>query len=106
MLTGSWTSFEEVEESLTLAELNKVVEGIRDQEDRYIRSFAAIMGVEMGEAEKKNEQETAKDRIQRRLREKRGESPAEAQFKDAKRRAKEQGFSLGLGYKEVSENNN
>lgn len=107
-MTGAWKNVAELEDSITLGELNKIVEGIREQEERYIRSFAVIMGVELNDEpeEKKEQPKTAKDRIRDNLRKKRGEGSTTASLEEAKREAHELGFNLGLGYQEVKDNNN
>lgn len=63
------------------------------------------MGAELKD-EPEEEEETAKDRIMRNVRERRGENAATQSIRDAEQKAKEQGFSLGLGYEEVNNNQN
>lgn len=44
---GSWKSLDEMEECLTLPELNALVDGARRQEERRNRFMAAIQGIEL-----------------------------------------------------------
>lgn len=105
MMTGSWKNFEELEEQLTLKELNKIVEAMREQEERYIRSIAIIMGAEIDDKEQEEEsQQTARDRIKENIRKKRGESDADAPIKNADRELGRFGARTGLGYEEVRDN--
>lgn len=62
---GRWSNIEELEESLTLEELELIVKASREKEYRLMRFYAAFKGVDLEEDEKK-EREEAFERAQRR----------------------------------------
>ena len=48
---GSWNSLTEMEECLTLQELNILVEGARAKEERQNKFMAAIQGIDLDEGD-------------------------------------------------------
>ena len=48
---GNWKSLIEMEECLTLQELNALVEGAQKKEERHNRFMAAVQGIDLGEEE-------------------------------------------------------
>lgn len=52
MLIGKWRNFEELENDLTMPELQEILEAKIDYDDNQRRFFAAIQGVDLGEQEK------------------------------------------------------
>jgi hypothetical protein len=61
MLTGNWTNFEELENNLTLTELEFMVMASRKKEHRHNKFIAAMKGVDIGEYDKQEEKETVED---------------------------------------------
>jgi hypothetical protein len=55
-LLGHWKNFDELESSLSIDELNALLKASRDKEEREMKFFAAINGVELDE-----NQETPQD---------------------------------------------
>jgi hypothetical protein len=75
-LLGHWKNFEELEENLSIDELNALVEASRKKEEREMRFLAAINGVDLND----QQQEATED-----ITELQG------------RRATEEGFGAGEG---------
>lgn len=48
-MNGNWNSYEELEDSLTLAELAQTVNAIHKREHRHMRFDAALQGVDIDE---------------------------------------------------------
>lgn len=48
---GNWDSLVEMEECLTLQELNILVEGAREKEERQQKFLAAIQGIDLDEGD-------------------------------------------------------
>lgn len=46
---GSWKSLVEMEECLTLPELNLLVDGARKKEERHNKFLAAVQGIDLGD---------------------------------------------------------
>lgn len=66
MLLGIYKSFEDLEESLTMDELNLILKAEQAKEDRLFRVLAAVNGVPWGGSEGSNETgEDAMERIKR-----------------------------------------
>lgn len=63
MLLGIYKSFEELEENLTIEELNLILKADAQKEDRNHRFFAAINGIPWGGGEKG--QETGEEAMER-----------------------------------------
>lgn len=51
MLLGHWKNFAELEDSLTLDELQAVVKASRDREYRQFRAMAAVQGIDLDDRE-------------------------------------------------------
>jgi hypothetical protein len=54
-LLGHWKNFDELESSLSIDELNALLEASRGKEEREMKFFAALNGVELDEEEKSEE---------------------------------------------------
>lgn len=50
-LAGHWKNFDELEESLSINELNALVKALREKEERSMKFHAAINGVDLEEKE-------------------------------------------------------
>lgn len=55
MLTGNWTTFEELEECLTLDQMMSLIEAARKKEERLYKIIMASVGVNLGEDEEGDE---------------------------------------------------
>ena len=64
-MTGRWKNIEELEESLTLEELELIVKSSREKEHRLMKFYAAFKGVNIDEEEKEDVQDRF-ERAQRR----------------------------------------
>lgn len=62
---GIWRNFDEIEENLTLDELNEILKAVRDKEHREFKFFAALKGIDLDDGDE--ETETIAD-VQRRVR--------------------------------------
>lgn len=81
MLIGTWKNFDHLERSLTLDELELVLQTYRDQRMEDRRFAAALKGIDI-DAENNDSEEAvrrAKVRAEARLR---GENPEHAEFAD------------------------
>ena len=70
MLIGTWKNVEDLEEALTLAELQLVINALREQELRNQKFFAAINGIDLDKAAAKDAEEKfmqVKQRVDARL---------------------------------------
>ena len=65
LLIGTWKNIEDLEESLTMEELELIVKSSREKEHRMMRFYAAFKGVDLDD-NSKEEQENAFDRAKRR----------------------------------------
>lgn len=76
-MIGAWRNFDELEESLTLEELYILANTQQLREHRIIRKLGAIQGVDIpdigDEAPAEKQDESFRDRVERRLRDSRGE---------------------------------
>lgn len=61
MLIGIYKTFEELEDSLTIEEMNLILKADREKEERHFRVLAAVNGIEYGG----NEAETAEEAVER-----------------------------------------
>lgn len=59
-LLGIWKSFEELEDSITIEELNLILKAEAEKEDRRNRVLAAVNGIEWGKGT-----ESAEDAVER-----------------------------------------
>lgn len=59
LLVGSWKNVEDLEESLSLEELEAVIAAAREKEQRLMRFYAAFKGVDLD----KQSQEDADERL-------------------------------------------
>jgi hypothetical protein len=66
MLIGPWKSFEELEESLSLHELNLILKAGRDVEHRNHRFAALLKGVKLDEEPEEESVEARFERVQER----------------------------------------
>lgn len=66
MLIGTWKNFEDLEESLTLEELDELLKAIYNKENRGNQFVAAVNGIEM-KSEAVDNFEVVKERAHRRL---------------------------------------
>lgn len=69
MLLGVWENFEHLEETVSLEELNKIVEAGRDRDMRHWKFQASLKGIKLDDELEDEERETgeeALDRIKRR----------------------------------------
>lgn len=67
-MIGNWKNIEELEECLTLEELELVVSTAREREDRLMKFYAAFKGVDLDkQQEKSNRFEEIERRAQARL---------------------------------------
>jgi hypothetical protein len=55
MLSGNWTTFEELEECLTVDQMMSLIEAARKKEDRLYKIIMASVGVNIGEDEESDE---------------------------------------------------
>jgi hypothetical protein len=51
-LSGNWKNFQELEESISLPELNSVLDAMREKEKRHNDFMAAIQGIDVNSKEK------------------------------------------------------
>ena len=65
LLLGNWKNIEELEESLTLEELDLLVRTARDKEERMMKFYAAFKGVDLDASSKEQSQDVF-DAVQRR----------------------------------------
>lgn len=78
-LLGQWKNFEEIEENLSLDELQAILEASRDQEYRRQKFAAALKGVDLDAASKSTTESF--DEVKRRAEAKlRGVSEEEVEF--------------------------
>ena len=61
MLTGNWKNIEELEEVISLDELNLLVNALREKEHRHNRFMAALKGIDIDEGSS----ESAEERFER-----------------------------------------
>ena len=54
-MLGIWKNFDELEESITISELNAILDAAREQQEREWKFMASIQGVEWGGSEAKEE---------------------------------------------------
>ena len=66
MLLGIWRNIEELEENITLPELEGILAAGRDKERREQRFMAALKGIDLDEEDKQDAQEKF-DEVQRRV---------------------------------------
>lgn len=79
-LLGHWKNFEEIEDNLTLDELQSILEASREQEYRRQKFAAALKGVDL-DAQKKDSNDLSFEEIKRRAEAKlRGVSEEEIEF--------------------------
>lgn len=62
-LLGHWKNFEELEENLTLAELEAILDAAIDKEARQQRFAAALKGINIDEVRNKESAEERFDRV-------------------------------------------
>ncbi|UUG69565.1 tail assembly chaperone [Streptomyces phage Sham] len=81
-LLGHWKNFEEIEENLTLDELQAILEASRDQEYRRQKFAAALKGIDL-DAQKKDSGDSSFEEVKRRAEAKlRGVSEEEVELAD------------------------
>lgn len=61
---GRWANFEELEENITLAELNTLVEHLRKKEHEHFKFMAALQGVDLDKNRKDEAFEAVRLRAQ------------------------------------------
>lgn len=67
-MIGTWKNVAELEECLTIKELELIVKTMREKEDRAARWLAAVNGISLdGETENHETPEEAVDRIKRKV---------------------------------------
>jgi hypothetical protein len=58
-LLGHWKNFDELEESLSINELDAILNSMREKEHREMKFMASLQGVDLDEAAKEPEDVTA-----------------------------------------------
>ena len=75
-MIGTWKNVEELEECLTLQELEKIVAAAREQEVRQNKFLAALKGIDLEEGDSggTSKFEEVEERVQSRIRQERAQS--------------------------------
>ncbi len=72
-LLGHWKNFDELEESLTIEEMNAIIQASRDQEMRNWEFQASLKGIDLKKDKKNDRFDEIKKRAEARLYEELGE---------------------------------
>lgn len=57
---GKWKNIEELEECLTLEELELIIKASREKEERFMKFYAAFKGVDLDESDREEAEERFK----------------------------------------------
>lgn len=74
MTIGTWKSFEDLEEHLTLQELDELLQAMYNKESRRNQFAASLKGIELKAPEQENLYEKVKERAHKRLMKERAET--------------------------------